>query len=65
MDERKTAYNSTFEIGGISCSAASFVAAESFVLRINICGKNPAPTASRKPLTEILKPYNDNESITI
>ena len=40
--ERKTAYNSTFAIGGVSCSADSLVVAESFVLRINISGKNPA-----------------------
>ena len=41
-DERRAAYNSTFAIGGVSCSADSLVVAESFVLRINICGKNPA-----------------------
>jgi len=40
--QRKTSYNSTFAIGGVSCSADSLVVAESFVLRINICGKNPA-----------------------
>ena len=40
-DERRAAYNSTFAIGGVSCSADSLVVAESFVLRINICGKNP------------------------
>lgn len=34
--------NNTFAIGGASCSADSLVVAESFVLRINICGKNPA-----------------------
>lgn len=34
--------NSTFAIGGVSCSADSLVVAESFVLLINICGKNPA-----------------------
>jgi hypothetical protein len=33
--------NSTFAIGGVSCSADSFVVAESSVLSINICGKNP------------------------
>lgn len=38
---RKTAYNSTFAIGG-ACSADSLVVAESFALRINIYGKNPA-----------------------
>jgi len=37
-----TAYNSTFAIGGVSCSADSLVVAESFVLRINFSGKNPA-----------------------
>jgi cyanophycinase-like exopeptidase len=32
--------NSTFAIGGVSCSLGSFVETESFMLRINICGKN-------------------------
>lgn len=40
--EIKTAYNSTFAIGGVLYSADSFVVAESFVLRINICGEKPA-----------------------
>jgi hypothetical protein len=39
---KKTAYNSTFAIGGVSCPADSFVVAESFVLRINICAEKPA-----------------------
>lgn len=39
---RTNTVNSTFAIGGVSCSADSFVVAESFVLRINISGKNPA-----------------------
>ena len=34
--------NSTFAIGGVSFSADSFVQAESFVLRTDICAKNPA-----------------------
>jgi hypothetical protein len=38
--ERMPATNSTFAIGGVSCSADTFVQAESSVLRINICGKN-------------------------
>ncbi len=37
-----TGHNSTFAIGGVSCSADSLVVAESFVLHINISGKNPA-----------------------
>ena len=41
-EEIKSAANSTFAIGGVSFSADSLVVAESFVLRINISGKNPA-----------------------
>lgn len=41
-DENRTANNSTFAIGGVSCSADSLVIAESFVLCINISGRNPA-----------------------
>jgi hypothetical protein len=40
--------NSTFAIGGVSCSADSLVVAESFVLSINICGENPAHRKSAK-----------------
>jgi len=39
---RSTAHNSSYPKGGVSCSADSFVVAESSVLRMNICGKNPA-----------------------
>jgi hypothetical protein len=45
---RKAAHNSTFAIGGVSCSADTFVVAESLVLRINFCGKNPAHRKSAK-----------------
>ncbi|SDM43601.1 hypothetical protein SAMN05421813_11238 [Daejeonella rubra] len=34
--------NSTFAIGGVSCSADSLVVAENFVLRIKFSNKNPA-----------------------
>ena len=37
-----TTHNSTFAIGGVSHSAVSFLVAESFVLRINICTEKPA-----------------------
>jgi hypothetical protein len=40
--DSRAAGNSKFAIGGVSCSADSFVVAESSVLRINICGKTPA-----------------------
>jgi hypothetical protein len=33
--------NSTFQIGGVSCSADSFVEAESSLLLIKFRGKNP------------------------
>ena len=42
------AANSTFAIGGVSCSPDSLVVTESFVLRINISGKNPAHRKSAK-----------------
>ena len=42
IDRERAACNSTFAIGGVSCSADSLEVAESFVLRRNICGKNPA-----------------------
>jgi hypothetical protein len=48
FDGRSTGHNSTFAIGGVSCSADSLVVAESFVLRINISGKKPAHRKSAK-----------------
>lgn len=43
-----TAPNSTFAIGGVSCSADSFVVKESAVLRVNFCAENPT---NEKPET--------------
>jgi hypothetical protein len=48
LDDRKTAGNSTFAMGGVSCSADTFVQAESSVLRMNICAKKPAHRKSAK-----------------
>jgi hypothetical protein len=53
--EERTA-NSTFAIGGVSCSADSLVVTESFVLRINFCGKNPAHRKSVKRYTHTSPP---------
>ncbi|MCB9309489.1 MAG: hypothetical protein H6567_05465 [Lewinellaceae bacterium] len=39
---RKKHYNSTFAIGGVSCSADTFVVAESSVVRMNIYAEKPA-----------------------
>jgi len=52
-----TADNSTFAIGGVSCSADSFVVAESSVLRINICAKNPAHRKSAKRQVVKKRPF--------
>jgi hypothetical protein len=48
LDSRMAEGNSTFAIGGVSCFADSLVVAKSFVLRINITGKNPAHRKSAK-----------------
>jgi len=40
--QKSTGYNSTYPKGGVSCSADTFVQAESSVLRIKFSGKNPA-----------------------
>lgn len=42
MINRSTGYNSGLAKGGGSCFADTFVQAESFVLRPNFSGKNPA-----------------------
>lgn len=57
LTNRRAAANSTFAIGGVSCSADSLVVAESFVLRINISGKNPA---HRKSANRYRQPYDDS-----
>jgi hypothetical protein len=49
--------NSTFAIGGVSFSADSFVVAESSVLRMNICGKNPAHRKSANRCAACLKTF--------
>jgi hypothetical protein len=45
---RKTAYNSTLAIGGVSSPLDSFVVAESSVLRTNFCAEKPAHRQSAK-----------------
>ncbi|WP_169714477.1 hypothetical protein [Algoriphagus antarcticus] len=46
--ERKTTHNSTYPKGGVSCSADSFVVAESSVLRMKFSGKIPALRVAAK-----------------
>lgn len=40
--KKSTTANSKFAIGGVSCTADSFVVVESFVFRIKFSGKKPA-----------------------
>ncbi len=50
--------NSTYPKGGVSFSADSLVIAESFVLRRNINGKNPAlRVAAKRYLQPYERPY--------
>jgi len=57
---KKPTANSTFAIGGVSCSADSFVVAESSVLRMNICAENPA---HRKSANRSVLMYEIGEKI--
>jgi hypothetical protein len=61
--ELKTAYNSTFAIGGLQCSADSCVVAESSVLRMNICGEKP-PIANLQNVIGNLKIQHHNNRQT-
>lgn len=45
---RKTTHNSTFTLGGVSCSTDTFVFGESSVSRTNICAEKPAHQKSAK-----------------
>lgn len=49
----KAAHNSTFAIGGNSCSADNFVVVVSFMIRINISGKKARPSQICKALWPI------------
>ena len=51
--------NSTLAIGGASCSADSFVVAESSVLRTNFCGKKPTHRQSAKRYMQVCHRFSD------
>lgn len=53
LDDRKTAGNSTFAIGGVSCFYGTFVVKESAVLRMNICAEKPAHRKSAKRYRQV------------
>jgi hypothetical protein len=46
--ERKTAYNSTYPKGGVSCFKDSFVVNQTLVFQIKFCGKSPALRVAAK-----------------
>ena len=48
LHERKTAYNSTYPKGGVSCSKDSFVVNQTLVFQIKFCGKSPALRVAAK-----------------
>jgi len=48
LTERKSAANSTYTQGGVSCLADTFVQAESSVLRTNFCAEKPALRVAAK-----------------
>lgn len=52
---KKTGYNNTFAIGGVSFSADSFVVTESAVLRMNICAEIPPIAKSAKRCVQFEK----------
>ncbi len=47
-DRRKPTANSTFAIGGVSCSADSLVVNQTLVFQIKFCGKSPALRVAAK-----------------
>jgi hypothetical protein len=54
--EARTA-NSTYPKGGVSCSADTFVQAESSVLRMKFSGKNPALRVAAKRCATLKQTY--------
>ena len=54
VTEKTPAGNSTYPKGGVSCSADSFVVAESSVLRMKFSGKNPALRVAAKRYGQVI-----------
>jgi len=46
-------HNSTFAIGGVQCSADTFVVNQNLVLRLKFSGKNPAHRQSAKRYVQV------------
>ncbi len=48
--QKTTTANSGLAKGGVSCFVETFVVYQTFLLRMNICGKNPALRQAAEPL---------------
>ena len=61
--DRRAADNSTYKKLAVQCSEDTFVVNQSLVLRINICGKNPAlrVAANRQDVKKLL--YHDKSYV--
>jgi len=55
--QRKAAYNSTYKKLAVQCSADTFVANQSLVLRINICSKNRQLLVAAKRYGQLYEPH--------
>lgn len=53
-EQRTTTANSGLAKGGVSCFVETFLQGSTFVLRMNICAKNPALRQAAKPLAAII-----------
>ena len=53
LNRKKTAYNSTYPKGGVSCSKDSFVVNQTLVFQIKFCGKSPALRVAAKRYRQI------------
>ena len=56
-ERRTTTANSGLAKGGVSCFVETFVVYQTFLLRMNICGKNPA---LRQAAIRYRQPLGDN-----
>ena len=63
LEQLKTAYNSTFAIGGVSCSKDSFVVKQTLVFQIKFCNKSPALRVAAKRYAQYFKDSKDKLSL--
>jgi hypothetical protein len=53
--DRKAAYNSSYQKGGVSCSKDSLVVNQTLVFQIKLCGKSPALRVAANRYRQYLK----------